>query len=158
MADSPQRAESGSYRVRNIHHVGITVAQLERSVAFYRDLLGMSIIGISDDEDVSVIVGLPDARVRIADLDAGNGQLLELIEYDSAAGDGSGPNRVGSCHLSLQVDELRPTLSRLAGAGVMPIGEPTRLSVGGIWQGCSVVYLRDPDGVIVELLERGSDG
>jgi lactoylglutathione lyase len=158
MAENPQRAESARYRVRNIHHVGITVAQLERSLAFYRDLLGMGIIGISDDEDVSVIVGLPGARVRIADLDAGNGQLLELIEYDSAIGDGSGPNRVGSCHLSLQVDDLRLTLSRLANAGVRPVGEPTRLSASGVWQGCTVVYLRDPDGVIVELLERGSDG
>lgn len=158
MADTLQHAESDSYQVRNIHHVGITVARLERSVAFYRDLLGMSVIGISDDEDVSAIVGLPGVRVRIADLDAGNRQLLELIEYGSATENASGPNTTGSCHLSLQVDDLRLTLSRLAAAGVTPVGEPTRLSAGGVWHGCTVVYLRDPDGVIVELIERGSDG
>jgi catechol 2,3-dioxygenase-like lactoylglutathione lyase family enzyme len=53
----------GEDGVRRIHHVGITVADLDRSLVFYRDLLGMAVLGRSDDEDVGVIVGLPGARV-----------------------------------------------------------------------------------------------
>jgi catechol 2,3-dioxygenase-like lactoylglutathione lyase family enzyme len=138
-----------------IHHVGVTVAQLERSLAFYRDLLGFRVIGISDDEDIGAIVGIPGARARIADLDAGNGQILELAEYDPASrGEpGRGPHTAGSCHLSFQVGNLRSALSHLAAAGVTPIGETVRLEGEGVWQGCTIVYLRDPDRVTIELIE-----
>jgi catechol 2,3-dioxygenase-like lactoylglutathione lyase family enzyme len=142
----PGGTVSDAYSVRRIDHVGITVAQLDRSLAFYRDLLGMSVIGLSDDEDVGAIVGIPGASARIADLDAGNGQILELLEYVSHAdGHLDGPDTVGSCHLSLQIGELGSALSRLASAGFRPIGEPADLSIGGAW-----------DGVILELIERGS--
>jgi lactoylglutathione lyase len=144
------------YRVRRIHHVGITVANLDRSLAFYRDLLGIRVIGLSDDEDVGAIVGKQVAGVRIADLDVGNDQILELLEYGSENGDvhSYGPDAVGGCHLSLQVGGLTSALLRLASAGFMPMGEPTTLSIGGVWEGCTVVYLRDPDGIILELVER----
>jgi catechol 2,3-dioxygenase-like lactoylglutathione lyase family enzyme len=150
--------EADGYRVSRIHHVGISVSKLDRSLAFYRDLLGMSVIGLSDDEDVGAIVGIPSARVRIADLDAGNGQILELLEYGSENTDGGvhGPDTVGSCHLSLQVGELQSALSRLESAGFMPIGERAELSIGGVWEDCAIVYVRDPDGVILELISQGT--
>ena len=146
------------YAVRRIHHVGITVAQLDRSLVFYRDLLGMRVIALTDDEDVGAIVGLPGGRARIADLDAGNGQILELLEYFSATGDGRahGPDLAGTCHISLQVDDLTAALARLASAGFPPVGEAAKLAGGGVWQDCTVVYLRDPDGVFVELIEAGA--
>jgi catechol 2,3-dioxygenase-like lactoylglutathione lyase family enzyme len=155
-----QRAEMDGYAVRRIHHVGITVAQLDRSMVFYRDLLGMRVLELCDDEDVGAIVGLPGGRARIADLDAGNGQILELLEYLSAA-EASQPHRpdlVGSCHISLQVGDLNAALARLASAGILPAGEVAKLSGGGVWQDCLVVYLRDPDGVFVELIEGGANG
>jgi lactoylglutathione lyase len=155
-----QRVAPDGAGVRRIHHVGITVAQLDRSLAFYRDLLGLGVLGISADEDVGAIVGLPGARVRVADLDAENGQIIELLEYGSTSGDRSacGPDTVGSCHLSLQVADLRSVLSRLAAGGVKPVGEPAKLAGGGVWQDCTVVYVRDPDGVFVELIEKKASG
>lgn len=157
--EGDRHSEQNASRVRRIHHVGITVAKLDRSLAFYRDLLGMTVIGLSDDEDVGAIVGMQETRVRIADLDVGDDQILELLEYDSGnkSGRSNGPDTVGSCHLSLQVGDLRSALSRLASAGFMPMGEPAALSIGGVWEDCTVVYLRDPDGVIIELIER-ADG
>jgi catechol 2,3-dioxygenase-like lactoylglutathione lyase family enzyme len=151
---------NAGHDVQRIHHVGITVAQLDRSLGFYRDLLGMRVIGRNDDEDVGAIVGLPGARARIADLDAGNGQVLELLEYLSAteAGHAHRPDLPGSCHVGLQVRDLTSALARLAGAGFLPAGEPARLADGGVWQDCTVVYLRDPDGVFVELIERDASG
>jgi catechol 2,3-dioxygenase-like lactoylglutathione lyase family enzyme len=151
-----RHVEPDAYRVRRIHHVGITVANLDRSLAFYRDLLGMRLIGLSVDEDVGAILGKQVAGVRIADLDVGNDQILELLEYGSENGDvrNYGPDAVGSCHLSLEVGDLTSVLSRLASAGFTPMGEPTPLTIGGVWEGCTVIYLRDPDGIILELLER----
>jgi catechol 2,3-dioxygenase-like lactoylglutathione lyase family enzyme len=154
----PQGAAAGDCCALGIHHVGITVAQLERSLVFYRDLLGFRVVGISDDEDIGAIVGIPGARARIADLDAGNGQILELAEYDpvSRREPGPGPNTAGSCHLSFQVGNLRSALSHLAAAGVAPIGETVPLEGGGVWHGCTIVYLRDPDQVTIELIELPS--
>jgi catechol 2,3-dioxygenase-like lactoylglutathione lyase family enzyme len=152
--------------VRGIHHVGITVGDLDRSLAFYRDLLGMRVIGISV-ESVGEIVGMPGASARIADLDAGRGQLLELIDYGSGPGDASrdpatdasprDPDTVGSCHVSIEVDDLHGALTRLAAAGHRPMGDVTELSLGGVWEGCRIVYLRDPDAVVIELLQRSRE-
>lgn len=155
-----RRAPPMDRRVRGIHHVGVTVRTLEQSLAFYRDLLGAEVIRISSDVDVATVVGLPGARARIADLDAGPGQVIELLEYSTSDGPAVGagrPDTVGSCHVCLQVADLDSTLARLARAGVEPVGEAVELYDEG-WQNCTVVYLRDPDGVIVELLERGRDG
>jgi catechol 2,3-dioxygenase-like lactoylglutathione lyase family enzyme len=152
-----ERSAPRRQRVRGIHHVGITVADLDRSLRFYRDLLGMRVIGLSV-EAVGSIVGMPGASARIADLDAGGGQLLELIDYGSAPADAAprGPDAVGSCHVSIQVDDLSGALARLASAGHRPMGEVTELSLGGVWEGCTIAYLRDPDGVVIELLERSN--
>jgi lactoylglutathione lyase len=151
----PEHDAAAGDRAVRIHHVGVTVAQLERSLAFYRDLLGFRVIGISDDEDIGAITGVAGARARIADLDAGGGQILELTEYVPAGrGDpGLGPDTAGSCHLSFQVGDLRSALARLARAGVAPIGETTLLEGGEIWQGCTVACVRDPDRVAIELIE-----
>lgn len=159
-AQQDRRVGPDAYRVRRIHHVGITVAKLDRSLTFYRDLLGMRVIGLSDDEEVGAIVGTQVAGVRIADLDVGNDQILELLEYGSENRDvpSYGPDTVGGCHLSLQVGDLTSALLRLANAGFMPMGEPVTLFIGGVWEGCTVVYLRDPDGVILELVERDIGG
>lgn len=176
MSVTPEHSTPPRAGVRGIHHVGITVGDLDRSLAFYRDLLGMRVIGISV-EPVGEIVGMPGASARIADLDAGGGQLLELIDYGSGPGDASrgpdtdasprgpdtdasplGPDTVGSCHVSIEVDDLHGALTRLAAAGHRPMGEVTELSLGGVWEGCTIVYMRDPDAVVIELLQRSREG
>lgn len=141
-----------------IHHVGISVDDLERSLRFYRDLLGLGVIAVTNEEDVGSVVGIAGARARFADLDAGNGQLLELIEYRTGSrGSHPAANAAGTAHLSLRVRDLEAALGDLSAAGVDPLGETATLS-GGIWEGCTVVYVRDPDGMIVELIERRADG
>ncbi len=145
-------------KVHGIHHVGITVGDLDRSLIFYRDLLQMRVIGISV-EAVGEIVGNPGASARIADLDAGGGQLLELIDYGTGSGDRTprDPDAVGGCHVSIEVDDLNDALARLAAAGHRPMGEVTELELGGVWRGCTIAYLRDPDGVVLELLQGPRD-
>lgn len=172
-ATGGQQAAPASEPVRRIHHVGITVADLDRSLGFYRDLLGMRVLDLTEAEDVGAIVGVPGATARIADLDTGDGRLLELLDYGTgpAGAQPPGPDAAGTCHVSFQVADLDAALAWLASAGHPTLGEPIRLGGGGgyekggpgapighgLWQDCTVAYLRDPDGVIVELLEQGSD-
>lgn len=144
--------------VVGIHHVGLSVSDLERSLHFYRDLLGLGVIGITGQQEVGSVVGIAGGRARFADLDAGNGQLVELIEYGTGSeGPPPAPNRAGTPHLSLRVRDLTAVLEELAAAGFPPLGERATLS-DGVWDGCTVVYLRDPDGAIVELLEGRAGG
>jgi catechol 2,3-dioxygenase-like lactoylglutathione lyase family enzyme len=148
-------------RVGGIDHVGITVRSLEQSLAFYRDLLGLRVIEISgDDEDVGQIVGIPGARIKAADLDAGDGRVFELIEYVAASGDAVSqrPNGPGCPHVALRVRDIAEVLQRLAGAGHYPDGKPSTITGAIAWEGATVVYLRDPDGAVIELIQRPEPG
>lgn len=146
--------------VSGIDHVGITVRELERSLAFYRDLLGLRVIEISGDQDVGEIVGIPGARVKIADLDAGDGRVLELIEYVAGRGDDvlQRPNAAGCPHMALGVHDISQVLRRLAKAGHHADGELTTITGAIAFEGATVVYLRDPDGAIIELVQRPRQG
>ena len=139
-----------------IDHVGVTVRSLDRSLAFYHDLLGLRIIEMSHEEDVSHVVGIPGATVNAADLDAGDGRIVELLEYIGTPGPdvAQSPNGVGCLHLALRVLDLVAVLQRLAEAGHFPAGTPTTVTGGIAWEGATVVYLRDPDGALVELIQR----
>jgi glyoxylase I family protein len=146
--------------VSGIDHVGITVRNLERSLTFYRDLLGLRVIELSGEEDIGAIVGIPGARIRAADLDVGDGRIFELLEYVAAGGDDvpQRPNGAGCPHVALRVPDLTEVLRRLAEAGHLPDGEPATITGAIAWEGATVVYLRDPDGAIIELVQRPEPG
>ena len=62
---------------------GVTVRDLDRSLRFYGDLLGLPVRARGEDDgpQLAAITGLDGARVRFADLDAGGGRLVELLQY-----------------------------------------------------------------------------
>ena len=148
--------------VLGLDHVSVSVANLDRSLAFYRDLLGIHVHGTGTEESpsVAVVVGVDRARFRYGDLDLGDGRILELLEYLSPKGTPHRPNVYdpGSGHLALRVDDLDAVLRRLKDAGIEPRSPPVELEEPVWWSGARVVYLTDPDGVTVELVERRADG
>jgi len=78
-----------------LHHTGYTVSDLDRSVAFYRDLMGLEVIAQQEKQGgyLAAIVGYPDAHVKMAHLRApASGHVLELFEY--VAPEGSAPDRI----------------------------------------------------------------
>src|SRR5713101_1500847 len=92
------------------NHVGLTVTDLARSIAFYRDLLGFHVAyerGEVTAEYMPRLVGIPGARLRIAGLDL-PGLHLDLIEYIAPKGAAlPGPTSdVGNVHLGYTVDDL----------------------------------------------------
>src|SRR5689334_1167130 len=103
MEQRTDRPGPGRPMVTGIDHAGITVSSLERSLAFYRDLLGLRVIEISGEEDIGEIIGIEGARIRAADLDAGDGRIIELLEYvDGSAGrHPQQPNGIGCPHVAL---------------------------------------------------------
>jgi catechol 2,3-dioxygenase-like lactoylglutathione lyase family enzyme len=132
------------------HHVGVTVSDLDAAVAFYRDDLGLDLRdrftvagpGLADAVDVDGATG------RFAHLDAGDARV-ELVEYDpagepSAAADVNDP---GATHLGLAVDDLDAVYADLD-PDVATLSEPRTTE-----SGTRILFLRDPEGNLVELLE-----
>jgi catechol 2,3-dioxygenase-like lactoylglutathione lyase family enzyme len=141
-----------------LHHVGLTVSDLEQSIRFYRDLLGL---GVRERDEIAggpieSITGVAGGRVRIADLDFGGGSTLELTQYLAPPGGAVHPRPVdaGHVHVGIEVDDIEAVYARLMTAGVVTRSKPTALvDAGPFWSGAKVVHALDPDGVTVELVE-----
>jgi catechol 2,3-dioxygenase-like lactoylglutathione lyase family enzyme len=140
------------------HHTGYTVSDLDRSVVFYRDMLGFELIATQEKEGgyLAAIVGYPDAHVRMAHLRVpGGDHVLELFEYLAPAGARTDvePRNVGASHVCLLVDDLPAVYERLRERGVDSFVSPPVEVDTGINRGGFGLYLRDPDGINVELFQ-----
>ena len=143
---------------RTIHHTGYTVSDLDRSVRFYRDCLGLEVVAQQQKQGgyLAAIVGYPDAHVKMAHLRVpGADHLVELFEYLSPEAQQRQiePRNVGTAHLCFVVDDLPAVHARLEDAGVDTFVSPPVEVDTGINTGGYGLYLRDPDGILVELFQ-----
>jgi catechol 2,3-dioxygenase-like lactoylglutathione lyase family enzyme len=143
---------------RSLHHTGFTVSDLDASLRFYRDLLGCEVVATQEKEGgyLAAIVGYPGAHVRMAHLRAPESvHLIELFQYlEPSPGRAEiEPRIVGCAHLCLIVADLDATYSRLRAAGIDSFFTPPVEVDTGINAGGGALYLRDPDGIIVELFQ-----
>ena len=143
---------------RGLDHVSVTVSDLVRSLRFYQELLEIPVLGRGEDDGPPITgsAGLSRSRFRYADLDLGEGQILELLQYLQPQHPPLEPTPFapGGGHIGLRVTDLDASLSRLRSAGVPPRFDPIRLDSPRWWAGARVVYVSDPDGTTVELVER----
>jgi catechol 2,3-dioxygenase-like lactoylglutathione lyase family enzyme len=144
--------------VSGIDHAGISVASLKAALRFYRDLLGLRVTGEGEDSgpELDAITGLSGVRMRYAELDLGGGQLLEVIEFDPPQGSRliQDVRDSGASHLALRVHDVDALYESLLAAGVTALGRPTTITAPGPWNGVRCVYMQDPDGHTVELVQR----
>lgn len=141
--------------VRTLDHVGVVVDDLEASIAFFVDLgLEPDDAGTVEGEWVDKVVGLDGVRAEVVFVRApdGNG-TLELVKYHSPS-DADGPrpsaaNRLGIRHVSFVVDDLDALVDGLRRKGFDTVGE-----VQDYKQSFRLCYVRGPEGIIVELVER----
>jgi catechol 2,3-dioxygenase-like lactoylglutathione lyase family enzyme len=144
---------------RTIHHTGFTVGDLDRSLSFYRDLLGLETLAEQEKKGgyLAAIVGHGDAHVRMAHLRVpGDGHVVELFEYLAPEGQRPrplDPADVGTSHLCFVVDDLLALYERLRAAGIDSFLSPPVEVDTGINRGGRALYLRDPDGIPVELFQ-----
>ena len=143
---------------RGLHHTCYTVSDLDRSVAFYRDLLGCEVLVEQEKEGgyLAAIVGYPDAHVRMAHLRVpGAEHVIELFEYLTPAGTRADvePRNVGASHLCFLVDDLPALYEQLREKGVDSFVSPPVEVDTGVNKGGYALYLRDPDGISVELFQ-----
>ncbi len=144
--------------IEGVQHTGFTVSDLDRSVAFYRDLLGFEVFAEGERQGgyFAAIVGYPDTHVRMALVrPPGSGHHIELFQYltpEPRAVDLE-PRLVGATHVCLLVDDLPALYERLRAAGFDDFFTPPVEVDQGINAGGFALYLRDPDGIILELFQ-----
>jgi len=145
------------FRILSADHTGITVSNLERSLAFWRDILGFEFSHAAHQkgELAEEITGIPGAELKLAVLKTPGGHKIELLEYLAPADRKRAnlrPCDVGSVHVALLVDDLGAALGRIAASGWKTSGQPQILTKGPN-AGKRVVYVRDPDGTTIELMQ-----
>ena len=149
-----------SFRIIAADHTGITVSNLERSLAFWRDVLGFELSHRPHQtgELASEITGVAGAEILIAVL-KGYGHKIELLEYLAPADRKRidlRPCDVGSVHVAFTVDNLDAILNTIAASRWKTAGKPQTITVGPN-AGKRVVYVRDPDGTTIEFMEVPRD-
>jgi catechol 2,3-dioxygenase-like lactoylglutathione lyase family enzyme len=151
----PPRAGLVGERVVGIHHIGIPVRSIERSLAWYAELFGFDpdFVEISEGPETSQTVQLEDVRLRFAFLPV-TGAILEFLEYEHPRGRDFELRNcdVGAIHVCLEVDDIERVYEALRGRGVEFSIGPTTLH--GAVEGHRCCYFRDPDGIQLELWQR----
>lgn len=155
-----ETAPAPGWSIAGARHAGITVSDLDRSLEFYCDTLGMELLWrrLYDEPEIAQIVGVPEATgFDIAMLRIPGGDLeVELLEYKgcerrSAA---ARPCDYGSGHFALFVHDIDGLHADLTSRGVAFRSDgPVEMSAGANKGGKSL-YSHDPDGYVIEFHER----
>ena len=136
-----------------LYHVGITVSDMDRSVAFYRDVVGMKETklieagGLNHDR---LTDGRQGTWIKVVHM-LQDGFILQLVQYVSGGGE---PlqlhhSRPASPHLSFSVSDVAAKRKELEARGTIRLGPMVTIGAQEKW----TFYCYDPDGVPVEFIE-----
>ena len=140
--------------IKAFHHTGISVTDLDRSIRFYCDLLGMKLewrIDHKKGEAFEKVVGLRNVDVSYAML-SGWGGKVELFQYHSPEGKPFPPDKPvsdkGISHFGFEVEDIDGLYERLIAQGVRFNEVPQTIRPG-----VRAAYFHDPDGITVEFVQ-----
>lgn len=143
--------------VNVLDHVSVTVSDMERSLAFYCDMLGLKEIERHrlEGETISKMAGKPGVIMEVVRLEAPEtpGVLLDLQQYVAPEGKVSGAQLgdVAHSHLCFGVPDVWTAYQDLKAKGVEFVSEPVSFDLE--WGVVYVVFFKDPDGYILELMQ-----
>ncbi|TCC56237.1 hypothetical protein E0H73_34395 [Kribbella pittospori] len=144
----------------DMHHVGITVRDLEASLAWYERMFGLKpeFIAQGDGPELSAAVGVPDTKLRFAFLRFGS-CVVELLHYDNEREDTFDRSNadVGSAHVCIDVPDIQQSYDDLRAKGAEFLAPPLHIGDGPL-EGCAFVYFKDPNGVTLELFQSNGRG
>lgn len=149
--------------VRGMHHVGVSVADLDPALEFWRRFLGIEPRWrtVLEGPYLARHVGYPGIRIDAAFLDLPGGVVIELLAYDveEKAQNPEATANPGNVHLCLAVDDARAAWERAVAAGARPVVPEGPVEVAaGPNRGARAAYLRIHDGVSLELFQQPSSG
>jgi catechol 2,3-dioxygenase-like lactoylglutathione lyase family enzyme len=141
-----------------LHHVGITVKDLDASIRFYHDVLGLQFANEPspwfEGEELGRGVGVPGAALRQVSLLVGD-TTLELLEYSAPPSETRAPlasNNLGASHVAFLVDDIDEAKAELEARGISFFSDVNVVDEG-VLAGWRWVYFQDPDGYPLELVQ-----
>lgn len=137
-----------------IRHTGLVVADFDRALYFWCDVLGFRVQRQMDESGphIDAMMGLKDVYVTTAKLAAPDGNLIELLHFHShpdIPGWKGTAYSTGFTHIALTVDDLDQLVLKLSDFGVK-FPAPPQHSPDGY---AKVIYAQGPEGVLLELVE-----
>ena len=136
------------------NHVGLTVSDLERSIAFYREVVGLWLIPETSNLEISGdwfdrLTDNPGSRFRVAHLEL-EGLQLQLVEYTAAGGDRLplAHRNIGNPHLCIAMEDIDRRHAELSATGQCKLSPLEELPGER-----RSFYVTDPDGVLVEFID-----
>lgn len=147
--------------LKNIAHVGLTVSNIEESIKFYKEILGLKYDGqmVMEGEATERLFALENCRVKVAYLNGSDEVMappVELIEFvsEKAKVIENKLNQTSISELCFYVENIDETYETLKSKGVEFLSEPQYFDLTSQGFGKSkAVYLKDPDGIVLELME-----
>jgi glyoxylase I family protein len=150
-----------------VAHIGITVRDMEKALGFYRDLLGLKVLGdiTIAGEEASTVTQVKGTKLRAVYLRHGGdltGPPIELLHFIEPAGEGGVPyarlTNPGITEVAFWVKDIEKTCAELRARGVEFYSPPQLFDLEGEGYGkVKAVYFRDPDGTTLELLQNVPD-
>jgi catechol 2,3-dioxygenase-like lactoylglutathione lyase family enzyme len=152
-------AEPAPHPARGVHHVGMSVADLDEALAFWQRFLGVEARWrtVLDRPYLGRHLGYPGIAIDAAFLDLPGGIVLELLDYrlEEKSRNPEATANAGNVHLCLEVDDARAAWERAVAAGARPVVPEGPIDVdGGPNRGARASYLRIHDGISLELFQR----
>ena len=146
--------------IGDFNHTSFTVTDMDRAVRFWTEALGFKAASVSprSGDWQEKVTGVAGAGLLVAHL-YGHGAHVELIQYTAGAGESRrlDPNMEGVAHVCFEVTDIEETWRKLVDAGAKPQGEIALVDTGPV-TGLKAGYLRDPGGIIIELVEAAPAG
>ena len=139
--------------IKNIRHSGIVVNDLEASLHFYKELLGLKVIKQMDESGsyIDHVLGLQAVKVTTVKMATPDGQMIELIKYHSHESEQTARRIYDTSltHIAFTVDDLDSEYNRFKSQRVAFSSRP-QLSPDGY---AKVTFCRAPEGTFIELVE-----
>jgi|TARA_Y100000031_G_C8057889_1_gene309222 catechol 2,3-dioxygenase-like lactoylglutathione lyase family enzyme len=139
--------------MKAIRHIGIVVSDIEKSICFYRDLIGFQITRQMEESGdyIDNMLALRVVKVTTVKMKAPDGQMIELLKFHSHQREQKPRDieDIGIAHIAIEVDDLNDEYNRLKDEGVL-FNSPPQLSPDGY---VKVIFCRAPEGTFIELVE-----
>jgi catechol 2,3-dioxygenase-like lactoylglutathione lyase family enzyme len=142
-----------------VHHVGMSVADLDEALAFWENFLGVKARWrtVLDRPYLGRIIGIPGVSIQAAFIDLPGGVVLELLDYETSDRrvNPETTSNPGNVHLCLAVDDIDLAWTRAVGCGARPVRPEGPVDIdGGPNVGARGAYLRVHDVITLELFQR----
>ena len=142
--------------ISTVNHVSFTVSNLEESIEFYKNVLGLELISLAERDEAfsAAVTGVPKAKMNIAYMKAANCSI-ELIQYVQAGGErlDTHTNNIGSAHVCFNIRDYDEWMERMKKNHVSFRGELCHAPAGPN-TGKRVCYCMDNDGNNLEFMEE----